>query len=602
MASATQRFVEADGAAARGGGRSLRYRMILAGLLVSGWLCLPTSRPALAGGPVIAEIKRIEDQGVRRELFALSGPTAVRVVGEGVADPKGTVFLARGWILDLDTRETVWKMDQDHGSFHGRSENWRVDEEITLPAGRYALYFAASSGMVPLDKLIKVLGIPLGQIEASIGPNVPWDKLGESDRWGIRLEAKDAAYRAIAAPAADPGPDPDALVRVFGLKDNDERRVRLDLARPVEFRVRFTGEYDRGVRSFADGAWIRDMRDWRLVWAPDDELTRPAGGDFKNQAFAGAVRLPAGRYLLSMALDGSHAPGSWNAPPPNDPEAWGIALDPVDPADRSAVQVTADAALPDPLLAITTMGDDRFERVPFGVDRSVRVLVSGVGEAARKGEFVDSGWIEQLSDLEPVWRMEESESLPAGGDAKNRAVLALVDLAPGGYALCYSTDDSHSYQSWNSEPPRDPEAWGITLTTLDPDDAGAIRKGEPKDAPMTIALTMVGDDADLVRRFRLTERVKFHLVALGEGSGDPLADRGWLEDAKSGEKVWQMRYRDSMPAGGASKNRIVRADVTLPAGEYVLHYRSDDSHAFGDWNSAPPLQSHLWGVTLIEAK
>lgn len=602
MTSAGQQHRDAAGGAARIRRDPIWARMASVFLTLGLCHCLPIERTAFAAGPVIAAIDRIEDEGVRRALFALASPTTVRVVGEGVADPKGAVFLARGWILNLDTRETAWKMDQDHGSFHGKSENWRVDETVELPAGRYALYFSAVSGMVPLDKLIKILGIPLGQVEATIGPKVPWNKLGEPDRWGIRVEAKDAAFQPITAPLDDPGPDPDALVRIFGLRDNEEREVSLELSRPVEFRVRFTGEYDRGVRSFADGAWIRDMSDWREVWAPDDELTRPAGGDFKNQIFVGTVRLSAGRYLLSMAMDGSHAPGAWNAPPPYDPEAWGISLDPVDPADRGAVKVAQGAALPEPLLAISRMRDNRFERIPFGVARDVRVLVRGTGEATRKGQFVDGGWIEQLSDLEPVWQMGGAESLPAGGDAKNRQVQALVELRPGGYALCYATDDSHSYESWNADPPRDPEAWGISLTLLHPDDARAIREGEPKDAPMTIAITRVGNDAELVRRFRLTGKTRFHLVALGEGNDDPLADLGWLENAKNGETIWKMRYGDSQHAGGSSKNRIVRADVSLPRGEYELHYRTDDSHAFGAWNADPPLQPHLWGVMLIEAK
>jgi hypothetical protein len=175
-------------------------------------------------------------------------------------------------------------------------------------------------------------------------------------------------------------------------------------------------------------------------------------------------------------------------------------------------------------------------------------------------------------------------------------------MAPGGYALCYATDDSHSYESWNADPPRDPAAWGISLSALDPEERGAIEPGEPKNAPMTIALDRVGNNADLVRRFRLTDKVTFHLVALGEGSCDPLADRAWLEDGKTGQNVWQMRYRDTERAGGASKNRIVRAEITLARGEYELHYETDDSHAFGEWNAAPPLQGHLWGVTLVEAR
>jgi len=564
---------------------------------------LLSTHAARAETRLIAAVEQIEKQGVRSQLFTLSAPTTVRVRGEGAADPKGNVFLARGWILDLDSRATVWEMDQRHGSFHGKSENWRVDEEVQLPAGRYALYFATSGGMVPLDKMLKIFGVPIGKIEATIGPTVSWNKLGESDRWGIRLETDDPGYRPAPNPAEDPGPDPGALVRVFGLSDNDVRRVRLDVEHPTEFRVRFLGEYDRSIRSFADGAWITDMRSWKQVWVPEDGTTRPAGGDFKNQEFRGTVRLDPGPYLLTVAMDGSHSPGAWNAPPPNDPDAWGISLDPVHPADRAAVRVVGDAALPEPLLAITRVGDNEFERLPFTVSRPVPVLVRALGESAGKENiYADHGWIERQEDFEPVWEMGDAESQPAGGASKNREVLALVRLTPGAYALCYVTDDSHSFEDWNAESPREPNAWGITLAAMDREGAEALRRGEAKGGPKVISLAPVGDDSDLVHRFRLTETVRFRLIAMGEGNDDPLADRGWLEDAKTGRKIWQMRYRDTEPAGGASKNRIVRADLALPSGEYELHYETDGSHAFGSWNSAPPRQPNLWGVTLIEQR
>ena len=51
-------------------------------------------------------------------------------------------------------------------------------------------------------------------------------------------------------------------------------------------------------------------------------------------------------------------------------------------------------------------------------------------------------------------------------------------------------------------------------------------------------------------------------------------------------------------AGGGKKNRMVNTSIVLDAGTYTLHYKSDDSHSFGDWNTDPPDDPTMWGITL----
>jgi hypothetical protein len=605
---------------------------------------LPAS--AADRGVKIAAIDEITDEGLRRELFVLDAATDVRIRAEGLADRQGTHFLAYGWILDLTSRRPAWTMDSTNGEWDPKTQNWKVDDRVTLPAGTYALYFASYGGSFPLDKEIRVLGFVLGRIESSVGPAIKWNAHGDDSRWGIRVDALNPGFRPGKVPAEAPSPDPGALIRFFNLQNNALERERIDLSRPVDFRVRFTGEYDRNVRAFADGAWITDLSTYEKVWSPTFDSTEPAGGDAKNRMFMGTVSLGAGSYGFTVTTDGSHATGSWNAPPPYDPEAWGISLTPVREADRPFVRVTGAAGLPEPLLTIRKVGDNEMRREPFVVVRPVRLFVTALGERSGKGEMADFAWIERTDDLQPVWQMREEDTEPAGGSAKNRLVESVIELPPGSYALCYATDDSHSYPNWNSEAPRNPESWGVSLAPIGPADpnsprltapleeaevprvppkppkptrpvptpappplplspsaiAGLIRPGLPPDPPVVIALTQVGSDADVSRRFRVTATTKFHLVALGEGTEDPLSDRGWIENAGSGKVIWRMRYHDTQYAGGARKNRIERADITLPPGEYLLHYETDDTHAFGDWNDALPSQPHLWGISLIQVK
>jgi hypothetical protein len=41
--------------------------------------------------------------------------------------------------------------------------------------------------------------------------------------------------------------------------------------------------------------------------------------------------------------------------------------------------------------------------------------------------------------------------------------------------------------------------------------------------------------------------------------------------------------------------------MMLKAGEYVLRYKSDDSHSFEGWNEDPPSDPFNWGITVYDA-
>jgi hypothetical protein len=74
-------------------------------------------------------------------------------------------------------------------------------------------------------------------------------------------------------------------------------------------------------------------------------------------------------------------------------------------------------------------------------------------------------------------------------------------------------------------------------------------------------------------------------------------DYGWIEDA-DGRTVWKMKYDETEPAGGSEKNRVFDGVITLPAGNYVLHFRSDGSHSYHDWNADPPYDPESWGISV----
>jgi len=91
------------------------------------------------------------------------------------------------------------------------------------------------------------------------------------------------------------------------------------------------------------------------------------------------------------------------------------------------------------------------------------------------------------------------------------------------------------------------------------------------------------------------------IYAIGEGDGDDMADQAWLEDA-AGKRVWSMDRARTLHAGGSVKNRLIDERVSLPKGSYALRFRTDDSHAYGHWNSDAPWDPEHYGVTVYAVK
>ncbi len=110
-------------------------------------------------------------------------------------------------------------------------------------------------------------------------------------------------------------------------------------------------------------------------------------------------------------------------------------------------------------------------------------------------------------------------------------------------------------------------------------------------------ISEVADDAAKTAEFTLTSATGVRVFAQGEGLGGQMYDYGWIEDAATGKAVWEMKAAETAHAGGAEKNRKVDAALSLPPGRYKLHYKSDDSHSFNNWNAQPP-DINFWGIAL----
>jgi uncharacterized protein (TIGR02246 family) len=125
-------------------------------------------------------------------------------------------------------------------------------------------------------------------------------------------------------------------------------------------------------------------------------------------------------------------------------------------------------------------------------------------------------------------------------------------------------------------------------------------KGLPGDlaSKKSIAeIVRVGDNADQTVEFAVAQEQIIRVFAIGEGQGGQVFDYGWIENAETGTRVWEMKHPETKPAGGAPKNRMSDTYVTLAAGRYKLRYKSDDSHSFDNWNALPP-DINFWGIAI----
>ena len=330
-----------------------------------------------------------------------------------------------------------------------------------------------------------------------------------------------------------------------------------------------------------------------------------AGGDRKNRMVKETISLPAGSYAAFFVTDDSHSAREWNAPPPYDPEFWGITVRAAQPEMMHNVRLSDYDDLParNIMVDLTRVRDKEYRSKGFTLKRGMDVRVLAIGEG-KDGEMFDYGWITNATTNAKVWEMKYSGTEHAGGAEKNRMVDKIIHLDKGSYMVYFVSDGSHNYHDWNAPPPYDQEHWGITV--LASDDKYASTDVAPYDdqnnKSIIARIVRVGDDERRQKNFILEKETEVRIYALGEGRDGEMYDYGWIEEGKSGKTIWEMTYRMTEHAGGAEKNRRFDGTITLQPGEYTVHYRSDGSHSFDGWNDDPPSDPFNWGITLYNAE
>ncbi len=588
--------------------------LVRAGLAL--FVAIASSRVAHAQSPAV-DLRNLKPREVQSAVFTLGSPQDVQIhaIGAEAGDDGGTfgwlsamwsspgskrdetqprpAWMGNAWILDLSTRTVVWELSAAP-TRRGHRSLRTFDGPLHLPAGTYeafysafpTMYWSASDG-----------DTTAGQRFVNWLTDQGWDEF----RFSIQGNA-----RVLAGAEADHwrrSLDTNAVVSLRGDRAEafQQSGFALDRAMPIELyavgEAREDAEFDTGWLINADTG----ERIWKMTWRDSS----PAGGAEKNRTARVTRQLPAGRYAAFYATDDSHDAHAWNAAPPHDPDGWGLVVRVVDPAARSAARNFEYTHVPTAatIVALTGVGDDETLSRGFTLVRPMDVRIYAIGEG-REGRMFDYGWITSADTRQKVWEMRYADTEHAGGDPKNRLADRTVHLDKGSYIVHFVTDDSHSAREWNAAAPFDGRHWGITLLaasgTLDPRAVEAY--AERNDVNVVAQLTGVRNHDAPRTRFVLDRQTEVRIYALGESSGGRMADYGWIEDAKSGRTVWEMTARLTVGAGGAAKNRKFDGLVTLPAGEYTLRYETDDSHAFGSWNAAPPDDPEMWGITIFRVR
>ncbi|MEQ8471913.1 MAG: hypothetical protein RIC35_12050 [Marinoscillum sp.] len=253
----------------------------------------------------VVELTKIRNYELVSQGFELKKEVNVRLMCLGERD--GNDEMADyGWIVDANTRETVWKM-RPYRSEHagGADKNRMVNDQISLPKGHYIAYYRTD-------------GSHAYNSWNSSRPN-------EEGRWGLTLWAvNESDIDDVVAFDEKDYMAKNVIAEISMVGDNDYRRKTFELSKTTKVTVMALGEGSDGRMN--DLAWIKNMDTGRIVWEMEYYDTRHAGGAKKNRSITETLTLPSGEYMLYYESDGSHSFNRWNAAPPDDPQSYGARI------------------------------------------------------------------------------------------------------------------------------------------------------------------------------------------------------------------------------------------------------------------------------------
>ncbi len=512
---------------------------------------------------------------------------AIHAVGQAVHDE----WYAKAWIINAQTRLPVWVMTFDNTQ-KTNDRGWRVfADSIELPAASYEAYYGIDHSRQPKPRGIS------GFIDELFKDLDYYDNETIIPRIEILLPPGMARVETDSLPTAL-----NVLLQINGVKNNQNLARGFSLKNDLQIHIYMLGEGSVKSGQMYDYAWITNADTRERVWEAAMRNSEHAGGAEKNRLITDNITLPAGNYLVHFISDDSHSAQEFNQMPPYDPGNWGITLVAYNREKNNAVEEYVQQHKEiKPIVALTRVKNNTCLQEGFTLLTAARMRITAVGEYSKMMDrFVDFGWIINAHSREIVWTMSRKNTTHAGGSVKNRQADESILLPAGSYLVNYVTDDSHSWQEWNSSPPSVPDNWGITLRPEDESFRKTDYKpySEKEDPAFLVSFQQAGDKEHRRKSFRLDQETRLEVVALGEGDKTEMYDYGWVED-NHGKIVWIMEYANTVHAGGAKKNRFTQETITLGPGLYTAHYETDKSHSYNKWNADRPDNFIYWGLIII---
>jgi hypothetical protein len=527
--------------------------------------------------------------------FSLDQPQKVSIKGRGGAyDHDGRMVVYYGWIINADTRKIVWHAADDVEKPKFDYGDFEIEASLTLDAGKYEAYF---TGAYHDNNWNFYQG---GNLFNDVFGDRNKEKFKTEMKEGMGIEVSSAGLTKLSPASLFEQKLAGSIVSIVKLHDNDNIKKYFSLNAPTSLKIYGIGE--GGKDETFDYAWIYDANTRKRVWVMDYANTDFAGGAKKNIVVDETITLPAGNYMVSYSTDDSHSYNDWNSLPPHDPQFSGITIWPASEKDRNNVVAYRAPEESKPVLELTRITDGEEVSKGLKLQSAMDVRLLCIGEASGD-EMADYGWIINAATREVVWDMNEVRTQHAGGAAKNKMVDDVIRLEKGDYLVYYLTDDSHSYRDWNAGPPHEQDFYGITLWATNKADFAKASIFEPKEYKndkVVVEIVKVRDDERLNESFTLDKDTNLRILAVGEGSDGEMFDYGWIENVETRKVVWEMTYRNTESAGGASKNRSFNDTVILPKGSYRVYYQTDGSHSYRNWNASPPRDPERYGISLLK--
>jgi len=252
-------------------------------------------------------------------------------------------------------------------------------------------------------------------------------------------------------------------------------------------------------------------------------------------------------------------------------------------------------------IALTNLDFHELTQERFQVSGPVNVLIDAVGSVDdRQGAngLAAYPWIIHHDTEDVIWSMNESNTIVDGS-------LAIVEkdeltLESGSYTLNFASYGQLLRSSWGDFR-EDSRKWKVIIHA--PEDLEALRSIvrplQDTSEDQIWEATSLGRNETREYFFEVHRPVEVHIQAtgqLGHQNDYQPVDYSRIEDAVSGQIVWQLNRDNTVWAGGVRENRMFNGDQRLMPNVYRAVAVTNNRHHYGNWTGNPPYNPSRWGI------